>query len=415
MFKGTIGVLTVLCKVAVGMDMGENEMFPRPDIQKPLSRSLHWVCSIIFLLMIPSISCTFFLTRKMKITVILLFCSLVYSSIDLFLLNYRANDGQESSMLLLLKAWFVTGQIMSSLYSLHRISQRRTEFQETGGGMMNICKFFIINNVIVGFLIVCLIPVSYFGTCREGHLGQCSAHGIMGTSFILYGFIYLYPLLVAPKKQNSVTTYSQDFIDSCTMCAYGIVNTFTEHRWGREDWLMHDYQHTAMGILWWCGGLLGILSSWKNKRTVMPSLILMTTGWAMTQHEQKLQISTGVHYFFGLVLMLGSLMRIIEITFILKDKNNSNKDTQSFQYLPSLCLVCSGILFMSANEEQLEIVLGLGAGHSAYIMVILSGAFMVYLWMMVCVKLGALLSARSEKPLEYWELSSMNTESTASC
>lgn len=405
-------LLHVFYKVALGMNMNEHVMFPRPDIQEPVSRSLHWICSIIFTFMFPCLQYASYKGKRFKSTACISVISAVYSTIDSFLLNYYSNDSKPITFLIIINCCFSGLQLAHTYYILHLVLKIKNDRSYKNFTTSVLLESWNVANIFLGFLIICLIPVAYFGTCKGSHLGQCSAHGIMGTSFILYGFIYLYPLL--KPKGNSSVAYSQDFIDSCVMCAYGIVNTFTEHRWGREGWFMHDYQHTAMGIIWWCGGLLGILSSWKNKRTIMPSLILMITGWAMTQHKQKLEISTHVHYFFGLVLMLGSLMRIIEITFILKDKNNNNNAVQSFQYLPSLCLVCSGILFMSANEEQLEIVLGLGAEHSSYIMVVLSGAFLLHFWMIFCVKLGIHLSSHSIKQVEYWELSTINADSESS-
>ena len=69
----------------------------------------------------------------------------------------------------------------------------------------------------------------------------------MWTVFTLYAFIYTLVLII-PWLRNSKSHYSQDFIDSWIMCLWGIVNTFTEHRWGREGWHRSDYQHTTMGI-----------------------------------------------------------------------------------------------------------------------------------------------------------------------
>ena len=141
---------------------------------------------------------------------------------------------------------------------------------------------------------------------------------------------------------------------------------------------MHDYQHTAMGIL-------DILLSRKGKRTFVPGLSIIFTGWSMIQHHQHLEISTNVHNMFGLILMLGGVLRIIEITILLKDKQFSD-EILSFQYLPPFCLVCAGCMFMAANQEQLYLVLRLGAEHSAYILIIISGAFLLYCWILFCLE-----------------------------
>ena len=129
--------------------------------------------------------------------------------------------------------------------------------------------------VLTGWVKVCLAPVALFGFCREAHTGQCIAHGIMGSAFVLYGFIYVL-VLVIPWIRSAQTSYSQDYVDSWVMCIWGVVNTFTEHRWGREGWSVHDYQHTFMGIIWWTGGILGIFLSRNGRRTFVQVWLLFS-------------------------------------------------------------------------------------------------------------------------------------------
>ncbi|CAI4700630.1 CFS_G0044750.mRNA.1.CDS.1 [Saccharomyces cerevisiae] len=316
-FSRSISAILLICfffeKVCGDMehDMGMDDTsgYTRPEIVQAGSKSFHWLCTLGFLLLLPSVvTCLSFAGR-------------IYSA-----------------TLLQCTCWVK----------------------------------------------VCLAPVALFGFCREAHTGQCIAHGIMGSAFVLYGFIYVL-VLVIPWIRSAQTSYSQDYVDSWVMCIWGVVNTFTEHRWGREGWSVHDYQHTFMGIIWWTGGILGIFLSRNGRRTFVPSLIIIFTGWAMSEHAQHLIISTKVHNMFGLVLMCGGALRIIEISFLLRDKRTLDK-IHSFQYLAPFCLVCSGLLFMGANEEQLILVLRLGGDHSAYVLIIVSGAFLVYFWMIACLE-----------------------------
>lgn len=88
------------------------------------------------------------------------------------------------------------------------------------------------------------------GFCHADHLGQCLAHGIMGSSFIAYGYILAIMLHFGDAYLRN-SNRSQEFYDSTIITLWGIVNTFTEHRWG-QNWSHGDYQHTSMGIIWWC-------------------------------------------------------------------------------------------------------------------------------------------------------------------
>lgn len=176
------------------------------------------------------------------------------------------------------------------------------------------------------------------GFCRADHTGQCLAHFIMGSAFIGYGIIMVIMLLVGQVWLQK-TGRSQEFFDSAIITIWGIVNTFTEHRWG-QNWGGNDLQHTTMGIVWWCAGLVGMWLSRKRdgkpKRNIFPGLVILLTGWAMSSHGQLLHVSTMVHAVFGYTLMAAGLTRIIEISFVLRDQNTlsyEENDPNSFQYL----------------------------------------------------------------------------------
>jgi hypothetical protein len=132
--------------------------------------------------------------------------------------------------------------------------------------------------------------ITALGFCRADHLGQCIAHFVMGSSFIGYGIVMTILLLVGQAWLKR-TGRSQEFWDSLVIAVWGCVNTFTEHRWGQE-WNHGDIQHTSMGIVWWCAGLLGLwLSRGKDgepKRNVIPAIVILLTGYAMVSSEHCL-------------------------------------------------------------------------------------------------------------------------------
>lgn len=181
--------------------------------------------------------------------------------------------------------------------------------------------------------------ITALGFCRDDHLGQCLAHFIMGSAFIGYGII-LTIILLAGQFWLRRTGRSQEFFDSLLIATWGCVNTFTEHHWG-GPWVKNDLQHTSMGILWWCAGLLGVWLSRKRdgspKRNLIPGIVILITGWAMSAHPQGLELSTHVHTVFGYTLMAAGATRIIEIAFVLKDQNSVSstdvEETNSWQYL----------------------------------------------------------------------------------
>lgn len=181
--------------------------------------------------------------------------------------------------------------------------------------------------------------ITALGFCQGDHVGQCLAHFIMGSAFIAYG-ILLTILLLVGQLWLKRTGRSQEFFDSAVIAAWGCVNTFTEHRWGTA-WVRNDWQHTTMGIIWWAAGLAGVWLSrsrdGRPQRNFIPGFVLLMTGWAMSAHPQDLPISAMTHKIFGYSLMAAGLTRIIEISFVLRDKraiSENGYEVQSFQYIP---------------------------------------------------------------------------------
>ncbi|KAK6205176.1 uncharacterized protein RJT21DRAFT_137592 [Scheffersomyces amazonensis] len=388
-------LLNCLTYVRADMDMDDGERVEFHPINAG-SKTFHWLLSLFLLLILPSVSSTLAIANRLSWSLFFTIISTSFSIFESLFLNFPDNvDNHENItsknsgrlLSLLLCGTLFLGTIINGSNLFINKYYPNIKINEYGWGY-RIYKILTFIIVIVGWVRVCMAPIALFGFCYGRHTGQCIAHGIMGSAFILYSFllslVLIIPWIRKHQLYNSdVTKFkSQEFWDSIVMCAWGIVNTFTEHRWGREAWSMGDYQHTSMGIIWWAGGLLGIFLSRRNKRSFIPSILLVFTGYSMSQHAQHLEISTKVHSVFGMALMGAGVFRIIEISFVLKDKAcAADGKILSFQYFPPFCLTLSGILFMSATEEQLILVHDLGADHSAYILVVSSAAFLIYLWM----------------------------------
>ncbi|KAJ4367020.1 hypothetical protein N0V83_007550 [Neocucurbitaria cava] len=232
------------------------------------------------------------------------------------------------------------------------------------------------------------------GFCRADHTGQCLAHFIMGSAFIAYGVILIILLLVGQIWLRR-TGRSQEFFDSLVIAAWGCVNTFTEHRWG-EPWRGNDLQHTSMGVIWWAAGLVGIwlsrTRSGRPKRNLIPGIVIIVTGWAMSAHPQHLPISTMIHTVFGYTLMAAGAARVIEISFVLKDRSATTvdgSDPNSFQYMTPFLLMAGGFLFMGATEEQMQLLADANVTHVSYVLILFSVAFLLFLFVNMLVHLYA--------------------------
>ncbi|KAL5482750.1 hypothetical protein ACEPAI_9344 [Sanghuangporus weigelae] len=258
---------------------------------------------------------------------------------------------------------------------------------------------------VLGWTQMLFGAITFRGYCRGGHLGQCLAHYIMGSGFIAYGIIMVI-LLIAGEAWIRRTGRSPEWWDSWVIMVWGIVNTFTEHR--GAHWSVKDMQHTSFAG--WAGGALGIWLSRNNQRSVVPSVIVILTGWAMSEHAQALPISTKVHSIFGYTLFLAGITRIIEVCFVApsfeKDIPASDSDRHSdrtlgpalnenprlaaahaFRHFPPFLLIAAGLQFMSATDEELRYVSDNGMDHVTYVLIMLSLAFTIYTFVLVLINM----------------------------
>ncbi|KAJ3013669.1 hypothetical protein HKX48_005623 [Thoreauomyces humboldtii] len=260
---------------------------------------------------------------------------------------------------------------------------------------------------VVGWVQITLGVVAALGFCRGEHVGQCVAHLLMGGAFVFYGVFYVLMLRVG-SVWLAKKGWSQEWIDGWILMLWGIVNTFTEHGAG-TPWSHKDMQHTSMGIVWWASGALSLFLSRNGRRTVMPGVILIFTGFAFFSHAQSLELSSKLHGAFGSTMMLAGLVRIIEISFVLRDRPSDQTNIRSFQHLCPYLLTVSGTMFMTVTEEQLGLIGWVGVDHSTYILVQISVASVMYLWANVLVSAWEGSGRNAEEAKDYIPISRSGT------
>lgn len=82
---------------------------------------------------------------------------------------------------------------------------------------------------IFGYMQMIFGYITANGYCADDHLGQCLAHFIMGSSFVWYGYVCIlaYECGHAWLRRHE---RSFEWYDSRVILLWGIINTFTEHR-----------------------------------------------------------------------------------------------------------------------------------------------------------------------------------------
>lgn len=88
-----------------------------------------------------------------------------------------------------------------------------------------------------------------------------------------------------------------------------------------------------------------------------------------------------IHTVFGYTLMAAGAARIIEISFVLKDRSAiaDGSDPNSFQYMTPFLLIAGGFMFMGATEEQMQTLHDANVTHVSYVLILFSVAFLLFL------------------------------------
>ncbi|PLW09907.1 hypothetical protein PCANC_21534 [Puccinia coronata f. sp. avenae] len=262
---------------------------------------------------------------------------------------------------------------------------------------------------LLSWIQILLGAVASLSFCYGDHLGQCVAHMIMGSAFVGYGVLML-TMMEFGKHWLHSRQISQEFLDCCVITAWGVVNTFTEHGLffsAGPHWSHKDLQHTFLGVIWASAGGLGIYLSRGGRRSVMSGLVIIITGWAFQSHEQSLEISTRVHAVFGGTLMAAGLVKIVSVVrwpgqlpqppphddLIIQESALDPLD-----HLTPLLLTISGVMFMSATEEQMVLISRLGIDYGTFVLCQVSIGCLIYLYTNLLIHFYRRVASSSDSP-----------------
>ncbi|GAB7337352.1 hypothetical protein MBLNU457_g2702t3 [Dothideomycetes sp. NU457] len=259
---------------------------------------------------------------------------------------------------------------------------------------------------ILGFLAICTGFITWWGIFHPSGLFNGLAHWIKGGLFAWYGLLTLgrwmgafcdfgwgwnvrpdYPLV----SRFASKMPSCEFVESFLFFFYGASNVFLEHlgSWGGA-WEAADFEHVAITIMFFGGGLLGMLIESKTARhflnsnilikqeesiryigpieaqkeawtqpkqyttslNPMPGLVVILLGLMMSSHSQNSMVSSMVHKQWGMLLMCAGLAR--GVTYILMYLNPPTSHFPSrppSEVVAAFCLVAGGLVFMASTRD----------------------------------------------------------------
>jgi hypothetical protein len=196
---------------------------------------------------------------------------------------------------------------------------------------------------------------------------------------------------LVPSWKTRVPT--AEFVESFLFFLYGISNVWLEHlaAWG-QAWAPEDYEHVSITILFFGGGVLGMLiestrirdllstsilitqeeqsqyttmtdrgTNWKAPDhysvplNPLPGLVILLLGLMMSSHTQESMISSMVHKQWGTLLVGASLARgITYILSYLKPPTSYLPARPPSEIICAFCLMAGGVIFMASSRDVVE-------------------------------------------------------------
>ncbi|OOQ87155.1 integral membrane protein [Penicillium brasilianum] len=260
----------------------------------------------------------------------------------------------------------------------------------------------VIDRIILpfGFIAIATGAVTYGGIMREREIFNGLAHFIKGGIFFWYGVLTLGRYVGCwadlgwawnKKPPASVVGWkskvpSGEFTESFVIWLYGVTNVFLEHlsSAGRA-WSSTDLEHVSISIMFFGGGLAGMLfessrirealnntilrspahntrdENWDVPRSQgvplnpMPALIILLLGMMMGSHHQTSMTSTMVHKQWGNMLVGFALARgMTYVLLFLRPPTSYLPARPPTEIVAAFCLMAGGLIFMLSTRNVIE-------------------------------------------------------------
>ncbi|KAK0936744.1 hypothetical protein LTR29_011697 [Friedmanniomyces endolithicus] len=306
--------------------------------------------------------------------------------------------------------------------------------------------------LLLGFFALSTGFVAYGGLGRGNEAFSIAAHFAKGGIFVWYGILTLgrwmgaftefgWAWNVRPKHpivaRWKTRVPSAEFVESFVIWLYGASNVFLEHLndLGGE-WSPEDFEHVSLTVLFFGGGLLGMLveSAWFRKQldtnvvlqrskdreladlashpaadgvesgtaivpddqwqepgthrislNPMPGLVIMILGIMMSAHHQDSMVSTMMHAQWGTLFFAFAIARATTyILLYLKPPTSHFPARPPSELLSAFCLMSGGLLFMCSAHDTVWAIETSGLDAMAVFAVTLGLTGVVMAWEVVC-------------------------------
>ncbi|KAJ5086918.1 hypothetical protein NUU61_008225 [Penicillium alfredii] len=229
-----------------------------------------------------------------------------------------------------------------------------------------------------GFIAIATGGVTYGGIMRGKEIFNGLAHFIKGGIFFWYGILTLGRFIgcwadlgwawnrkpsasIVGKWKAKVP--SGEFVESFVIWLYGVTNVFLEHLSNAGGaWSTTDLEHASISVMFFGGGLAGMLFESTRIRDWLNSTVLQTPthrtsddSWQPPQSQRDSMVSTMVHKQWGNMLVGFALARgMTYVLLFLKPPTSYLPARPPTEIVSAFCLIAGGLVFMLSTRNVIQ-------------------------------------------------------------
>lgn len=303
--------------------------------------------------------------------------------------------------------------------------------------------------LLLGFLAITSGFVVYGGLFKQREIYSGLAHYVKGGIFFWYGLLTLGRWMGAfaefgwawnlRPKASTVARWksrvpSAEFTESFVIWLYGASNVFLEHlnNWG-GNWSPSDFEHVSITILFFGGGLFGMMIESKALRKLsgtpanaqnstiegdsesddsgfklvsesssysarqqrpnaptislnpMPALTIMFLGMMMSGHHQASMVSTMMHAQWGMLFTGFAMARAATYLMLyIKPPTSQYPSRPPSELVAAFCLTAGGIMFMNSAHDSVQAIEGNGLDAMTIFTLTIGLTGIIMAWELVC-------------------------------
>lgn len=303
--------------------------------------------------------------------------------------------------------------------------------------------------LLLGFLAVTSGFIVYGGLFKNREIYSGLAHYVKGGIFFWYGLLTLGRWMGAfaefgwawnMRPRHAKTSRwknrvpSAEFTESFVIWLYGASNVFMEHlnNWGGK-WSPQDFEHVSITILFFGGGLLGMMVESRALRNLtsppsppqkatledinmdtsgfkllredfahpdqpqhhstttsislnpMPALTIMFLGMMMSAHHQSSMVSTMLHAQWGMMFTGFAIARSVTYLMLyIKPPTSHYPSRPPSELVAAFCLTAGGILFMNSARDVVSTIEENGLDAMTIFTLTIGLTGVILAWELVC-------------------------------